>query len=78
MMRSRTPHRSHGSPNEYRCFDFAIRHIRNVRRLLNDLGDGFEGKVKEDFVYDCPRAAMAAPIATPVAPNSQIPVSRRR
>ena len=56
MMRSRVAHGAHGAADHDRRFDLAIRHVGNVRSLLNDLGDRFERKIKKDFVHNGARA----------------------
>ena len=57
MVRSGTAHRSHGSPNDDRSLDLAIRHVGNVRSLLDDLSNSFESKIKKDFVHHRTRAS---------------------
>src|ERR1700736_5288148 len=52
MVRSGATHRSHGPPNEYRRFYLSVGHVGNIRRLLDNLSDGFESKIKKDFVHN--------------------------
>src|SRR5271156_5435299 len=50
MVSTGAAHRSHGATNDDWSFDLSIRHVGNVGGLLDNLRDGFESEVKEDFV----------------------------